>query len=256
MPERQRQYAARVDRRPPYPPDFQLILASQSPRRHSLLRDIGVPFTVVSSQAEELTTGGDARVLAEKNAAAKVRSASPLGAIPPGAFVLGTDTLVTIDGVVMGKPASAAKAREMLAALAGRTHEVVSGVALLRTPEAVCPPGTGASAGAEAARPLGAGASAGAEAGLGAEAVLEALRVASTVTEVTFEPLAAAQIDAYVASGEGKGKAGAYAVQGLAALFVSGVRGEYSNVVGLPLCLLNGMFRELGFDLLRREWLW
>jgi septum formation protein len=201
-----------------------------------------VPFTVVSSQAEELTTGGDARVLAEKNAAAKVRSASPLGAIPPGAFVLGTDTLVTIDGVVMGKPASAAKAREMLAALAGRTHEVVSGVALLRTPEAVCPPGTGASAGAEA--------------GLGAEAALEALCVASTVTEVTFEPLAAAQIDAYVASGEGKGKAGAYAVQGLAALFVSGVRGEYSNVVGLPLCLLNGMFRELGFDLLRREWLW
>lgn len=242
MLDTQRQYAARVDRRPPYPPDFQLILASQSPRRHSLLRDIGVPFTVVSSQAEELTTGGDARVLAEKNAAAKVRSASPPGAIPPGAFVLGTDTLVTIDGVVMGKPASAAKAREMLAALAGRTHEVVSGVALLRTPEAVCPPGTGASAGAEA--------------GLGAEAVLEALRVASTVTEVTFEPLAAAQIDAYVASGEGKGKAGAYAVQGLAALFVSGVRGEYSNVVGLPLCLLNGMFRELGFDLLRREWLW
>lgn len=241
MPETQRQYVARVDRRPPSPPDFRLILASQSPRRHSLLRDIGVPFTVVSSQAEELSAGDDARALAEQNAAAKVRNTSPPGDIPPGAFVLGTDTLVTIDRVVMGKPASAAEARAMLAALAGRTHEVVSGVALLRTPGTVRTPGAGAPAGAEA--------------GLGAGATPETLRVASAVTEVTFEPLAAAQIDAYVASGEWKGKAGAYAVQGLAALFVSGVRGEYSNVVGLPLCLLTGMFRELGFDLLRREWL-
>ncbi len=78
--------------------------------------------------------------------------------------------------------------------------------------------------------------------------------MASAVTDVTFLPLEQAEIDAYVASGEWKGKAGAYAIQGLAGLFVSEVRGEYSNVVGLPLCLLARMFREVGFDLVRRAW--
>ena len=73
------------------------------------------------------------------------------------------------------------------------------------------------------------------------------------ITDVTFLPLDEADIDAYVASGEWKGKAGAYAIQGLAGLLVSRVEGEYSNVVGLPLCLLAGMFRDLGFDILEKR---
>jgi len=210
---------------PPFPADFRLILASQSPRRHSLLRDMGVPFTVVPSDAEEVTTGGTAVALAERNALAKVCGAFLPDDLQAGVFVLGTDTLVTLDGVVMGKPASEAEAARMMASLSGRTHQVVSAVALVRTGHS---------------RPR-----------LRADEV----RVASTTTEVTFLPLEAAQLAAYLASGEWRGKAGAYAVQGLAALFVSEVRGEYSNVVGLPLCLLAGLFRELGFDLLRRQWL-
>jgi septum formation protein len=78
--------------------------------------------------------------------------------------------------------------------------------------------------------------------------------VDSAVTEVTFASLSQAEIEAYVASDEWRGKAGAYAIQGLAALFSTGITGEYSNVVGLPLHLLAGMFRKLGFDLVRRTW--
>ena len=213
-----------MDQGPAFPSDFRLILASQSPRRHSLLRDVGVPFTVVTSRAEERLTGGDAVSLAEANAVAKVQGASLPAGLEAGAFVLGTDTLVTVDGAVLGKPASAEEAVAMLAALSGRTHQVVSGVALART------------AAPDAGRQF-------------AE-----FRVASAVTEVTFLALEAAQIEAYVASEEWKGKAGAYAVQGSAGLFVSAVRGEYSNVVGLPLCLLARLFRESGFDLVCREW--
>jgi septum formation protein len=214
-----------VDHRPSFPPDFRLVLASQSPRRHSLLRDVGIPFTVATSAAEEVSEGGPAAVLAEKNALAKIRGASLPADLDLGAFVLGTDTLVTIEQEVMGKPATAPEATEMLAALSGRTHQVVSGVALLRTGST------------------------------GFSIETEGVRVASAVTGVTFLRLAEPQIDAYIASGEWKGKAGAYAIQGLAGLFVSEIRGEYSNVVGLPLCLLNRLFRELGFDLVQRKWL-
>lgn len=214
-----------MDYGPPFPPDFRLFLASQSPRRHSLLRDIGVPFVVVPSETEERIQGETASVLAEMNALAKVRGALLPADVGPGSFVLATDTLVSIGGRVMGKPASAGEAAEMLAALSGRTHQVVSGVALATTGE------RGASL--NAGDPL----------------------VASTVTHVTFLSLKQADVDAYIASGEWKGKAGAYAIQGLAGLYASEVRGEYSNVVGLPLCLLGRMFRQAGFDLVRREWL-
>ncbi|MBN1630960.1 MAG: septum formation protein Maf [Thermoleophilia bacterium] len=213
-----------MDQGPAFPRDFRLILASQSPRRHSLLRDVGVPFTVVPSRAEELLAGGDAVSLAETNAVSKVRGALLPPDLAGGAFVLGTDTLVTAGGAVMGKAASEEEAVAMLAALSGRMHHVVSGVALART--------TGPDSMPEIAE----------------------TRVASAVTDVVFQPLEAAQIESYVASGEWKGKAGAYAIQGSAGLFVSEVRGEYSNVVGLPLCLLTRLFREWGFDLVRREW--
>lgn len=213
-----------MDLRPPFPADFRLFLASQSPRRHSLLRDIGVPYEVVRTAAEEMTAGEDARKLAAMNAAAKVRCASLPPGLSGGAFVLGTDTLVTLAGKVMGKPASRPEAVAMMVALSGRTHQVVSGVALGR----VTAPGV---------------------------LLEEELRVDTSTTDVTFLPLETADIDAYLDSGEWADKAGGYGIQGLAGLFVSEVRGEYSNVVGLPLCLLADLFRRSGFDLLRRQWI-
>jgi septum formation protein len=156
---------------------------------------------------------------------AKVREAALPAGTEPGAFVLGTDTLVTSDERVMGKPGTAGEAAGMLEALSGRTHQVVSGVALGR----VAPDGS-------LPRP-------------------EQVRVAHAVTDVTFAVIDEAQIMAYLARGEWKGKAGAYAVQGLAGLWVTDLRGEYSNVVGLPLHLLACLFSEWGFDLLRGEWL-
>lgn len=214
-----------VDHRPQFPSDFRLILASQSPRRHSLLRDVDIPFTVVTSEAKEILRGGSAVELAEGNALAKVNGACVPADLRPGDFVLATDTLVTIDDVVMGKPGSAAEVTAMLRALSGRTHQVISGVALVRARDAGCITGS------------------------------EEVRVASAVTDVTFLPVDDRQIEAYVASGEWRGKAGGYAVQGLAGLFVTEVKGEYSNVVGLPLCLLYRLFNEFGFDLVQRKWL-
>ncbi len=200
-----------------FPASFRLVLASQSPRRHSLLRDVGVPFSVVASEAVELLEGDSAAVLAQVNAKAKVDGAVLPPDLPTGTFVLGTDTLVTVDGVVMGKPATAREAVEMISRLSGRVHQVVSGVALCRTGGETC--------------------------------------VAVATTDVAFRRLDAEEIRAYVDLGEWRGKAGGYAIQGLAAFFASEVRGEYSNVVGLPLCLLGGLFREQGFDLMKRRWL-
>lgn len=187
------------------------------------MRDIGVPFRVAVSEADEMLEGESPQRIAEANALAKLRGAIlPEDAIE-GAFVLATDTIVAAGDRVMGKAATEGEAASMLALLSGRTHQVISGVALTRT------------------------------AGRAAPRFPDA-RVESAVTDVTFVPLDAADIDAYVASGEWKGKAGAYAIQGLAGLYSSGIRGEYSNVVGLPLGLVSRMFREQGFDLVRRTW--
>jgi septum formation protein len=223
-------------------PGFRLYLASQSPRRHSLLRDLGIPFMVVPSTAKESHEAGDPETVALRNAVAKVQGAHVPGDavsfVPAGAgaavatgaaarsaagrfFVLGTDTIVTREGRVLGKPSSAAEAAEMLRLLSGARHEVISGVALELREAGAC----------------------------------AALRSACGRTEVTFLPLSDGDIEAYIASGEWRGKAGGYAVQGLAALFVDTIQGEYSNVVGLPLCLLARLFGDLGFDLLQRRWL-
>lgn len=225
----------KVDSVPPFPPDFRLFLASQSPRRHTLLRELGIPYEVVPVQAREEEEGAQAEVLAERNALAKVKGAVlPLGA-PPGSFLLGTDTMVEVNGRILGKPRSREEAARMLTLLSGRSHRVISGVALMRLPgsERLPVPNRGAPG-----------------------SVVETyVLVDHAATEVTFLSLGKKSISAYVASREWVGKAGGYAVQGLAALFVSRIEGEYSNVVGLPLCLLARMFREAGFDLLERRWL-
>jgi len=192
---------------------------------------MGVPFKVAVSESHEVLEGESPRAVAEANALAKLR-----GAILPedgiaGAFVLATDTIVAVGDRVMGKAATEEAAAAMLASLSGRTHQVVSGVALVRTS-------------GRAAR----------SAGAPDEPRFPDARVETSVTDVTFISLEEADIDAYVASGEWKGKAGAYAIQGLAGLYSTGIRGEYSNVVGLPLGLVCRMFREQGFDLVRRTW--
>ncbi len=219
-----------MDRRPAFPADFELVLASQSPRRHSFLRDIGVPFRVAVSEAVEVLEGENPRCIAEANALAKLGGAILPESAIEGAFVLATDTVVAVGGRVMGKAATEKEAAEMLSSLSGRTHQVVSGVALARARRRA------------------------AESGTPAEYGIADARVKSAVTDVTFNALKDEDIEAYIASGEWKGKAGAYAIQGLAGLYSLGIRGEYSNVVGLPLGLVAQMFREQGFDLVRRTW--
>lgn len=193
---------------------------------------------MVPSTGRETMFGARPQALAEANALAKALGAVLPQTAAPGAFVLGVDTVVVVDGVVLGKPQCRDEAAQMLRRLADCGHEVVSGVALLR--------------GAYVRRPArGAGVSAGAGARADAPGVQA---VAHAVTKVRFNPIDERQLEAYLESDEWQGKAGGYAVQGLAALFVKSVVGEYSNVVGLPLGLTARMFRQLGFDLLKRTW--
>jgi septum formation protein len=223
-----------VDRRPAFPPDFELILASQSPRRHSLLRDVGIPFTVASSDAQEVLDGRDHQAIAEQNAEAKLLGVALADGPPGGAFVLATDTIVAVDDWVLGKASDESEAAAMLRSLSGRTHQVVSGVALGRlVPQLPANGPEGASRMPQFSQSL----------------------IRCAVTDVTFDALEEEDIQAYVASGDWRGKAGAYAIQGLAGIYSPRIHGEYSNVVGLPLHLLASMFRTMGFDLVRRQWL-
>jgi septum formation protein len=177
---------------PPTPP---LILASTSPRRREILEQLGIPFDVVVPQYEE--TSGDP----VEHALGKARSVGSFGDQP----VLGCDTEVLCDGRVYGKAGTEAEAEEMLDSLSGKTHEVVSGLALL-TPAWE--------------------------------------EVHREVTTVTFRPLTARDLARYVASGEWEGRAGAYAIQGLGASLVERIEGDYLNVVGLPAALLVRLLAE------------
>ena len=188
-----------------------LVLASASPRRRELLSGLGLRFTVRSSEIDETPRPGEppgAYVL--RLAQEKARAASR-----PGELVLAADTSVVIGGEILGKPRDDADAARMLGLLSGREHEVLTGVAVLETPE------------------TGAG------------------RLAAGVdrTVVRVAPLSREEIFWYVATGEPRDKAGAYAIQGLGALFVEAVTGNYSNVVGLPVPTVYRLFKELGYDL-------
>lgn len=215
-----------MDRRPPFPADFRLYLASRSPRRRELLDGLGVPFTVVPSHSEERLEGDRPSRLAEDNAVAKIAGAVLPAQAAPGHFVLGTDTLVVAEGRPLGKPADEDDARRMLGLLSGRSHEVVSGVALAQLG------GTASMLPGDGGRLLS----------------------GAAATRVDVRPLGRDEVDAYLASGEWEDKAGAYAIQGLAALFIEGIAGEYANVVGLPVHLVAQLFRRNGFDLLTRTW--
>ncbi len=180
-----------------------MILASRSPQRRALLERLGVPFTVRATDASELEQGSDPAQVAIENALRKARAACIADAHE---LVIGCDTIVVLDGVIYGKPADAPAARATLQALGGRTHEVLSGLAVLI-------------AGQE--------------------------RTALARTRVTFRALAGGLLDAYVATEEWRGRSGGYAIQGAGAELATALDGEEENVVGLPLGVLLEVCPEL-----------
>ncbi len=188
-----------------------LVLASGSPRRRELLSSLGLACTVRPVDLDETPHPGEtAKDLVRRLARSKARALAE-----PGELVLAADTVVVLDGDILGKPRDAADAAAVLARLAGREHTVATGVALF-------------------------------EPGASREAVtVEICRVQMT-------PMNGREIGWYVATGEPLDKAGSYAIQGRGALFVEAVHGNYTNVVGLPLPATRRLFTELGYEL--REW--
>jgi septum formation protein len=192
---------------------MKLILASSSPRRAQILRDAGISFEIAQARISETRTRGEtARVMTRRLAEAKARAvARKLEQEPREAIVVGADTIVEVHGRLLGKPESPKAAREMLLRLRGRTHRVVTSVAAIRLPD-------------------------------------YAQRVATESTRIRFASLSAAEIAAYVATGEPFDKAGAYAVQGIGGRFIERIEGCYFNVVGLPLAQLYRMLIDLGWQ--------
>jgi septum formation protein len=192
---------------------MKLILSSSSPRRAEVLRDAGISFAVCAPQVKEVFHRGEApEMTVARLAEAKARAAATQW---PGkgesVVILGADTTVELDGEIFGKPRDAAHAREMLAALSGHTHHVLTGIFVLRLPD-------GAS-----------------------QSAVES-------TAVTFASLKSGEIEAYLATGEPFDKAGGYAIQGRAGRYITRIEGCYFNVVGLPLARVYALLRELGWS--------
>jgi septum formation protein len=183
-----------------------LVLASGSPQRRAILGDLGLDFDVRPSDVPEEHQGVPREVAAE-NALRKARAVSETAGADE--VVLGCDTLVATDETIWGKPADEAAARATLRHLSGRTHEVISGVALVEGGE---------------------------------------IRTATEVTHVTFRELDEATIDWYVSCGEWNGRAGGYAIQGRGAVLIRRIEGDYLNVVGLPVAALLDVSPHLMTD--------
>jgi septum formation protein len=194
-----------------------LILASQSPRRAELLRNAGYQFEVRPAEVDENTRPGES-ALDYVRRLAREKALAALAGAPPDAVALGADTTVVVDGECLGKPGNAAEARQMLARLSGRTHQVMTGVCLAWLPQG--------------------------EADRAAAAKTPQSLVEAEVTEVEFASLSEAEIAAYVASGEPMDKAGAYAIQGRASRWIPRIAGCYFNVVGLPVARVSRMLEE------------
>lgn len=193
-----------------------MFLASQSPRRKALLESIGIDFEVVVPDYEEEDSGTELPAeLVERHSRGKAWSVLPwLKPLPPGRPILGVDTIVVIQGRAVGKAADEEEALAFLRFLSGRTHLVYSGITLLWQDPAA-PDG----------QPLEA--------------------TENAVTKVRFANIPEREMELYVATGEWRGKAGAYAIQERASAFVEEIHGEYTNVVGLPVALLVGMLRKI-----------
>ena len=189
-----------------------IILASQSPRRRQLLAQIGVTdFTVLVPDADESYDSALPPEEIVSSICRKKAEAARLLSDDADAVILAADTMVFLDGLRLGKPRSEEEAFSMLSALSGRTHHVCTGVTVCRG---------------------------------------DRIQTRAETTEVLFRPLSEEEIRSYIRTGDPMDKAGAYGIQGRAALFVTGIRGDFFNVMGLPLHLLGRMLAEFGLSLL------
>jgi len=188
----------------------QLVLASQSPRRKAILKQIGINFTVHSTDFEERDEHLSAEGLVAHNSLGKAQKAARHY---KNALIIGVDTVGAFRDKIINKPKSEEQAKDMLRLLSNTTHRVVTGITIIDTsnPE-------------------------------------KALTETET-TYVTFDRLDEEAIEAYISSGEGQDKAAGYAIQGLGSLFVKKIEGDYFNVVGLPVYRLRKMLRKFGIKL-------
>ena len=191
-----------------------IILASASPRRRELLERIGITdFTVAAPNVDESVDPSlSPAAMVEQLSLRKARAAAEH--FGPDELILAADTVVALDGAILGKPRDKDGAFAMLSALSGREHRVYTGVTVLQGNKIV---------------------------------------TQHEETAVTFRALSPDEIWGYIATGEPLDKAGAYGIQGVGALLVSGIRGDYSNVMGLPVFRLGQILREFGLDLLRNK---
>lgn len=192
---------------------MKLILASASPRRAEILRGAGIPFETVPTDVHESRRPNEGvEAMALRLAEAKARTcAARWNTLGEPAIVIGADTVVDLDGEAMGKPGSARVAAEMLRRLSGKTHRVLTGLALVRLPDGET-------------------------------------RIELEATKVRFALLNAEEIAQYAATDEPLDKAGAYAIQGIAGRFVERIDGCYFSVVGLPLARLYRMLKQMGWQ--------
>ena len=186
---------------------MKLVLASRSPQRDAILRQLGVPFRVVVSDHREDTHHGEPVRPVERNARGKAEEVLARARLHEGELVLGVDTVVVVDRRVLGKASHAAEAAAYLRLLAGRRHQVYSGLHLCDRRRGV---------------------------------------TTHAVTGVTFRALTEEDVARYVACGEWRERAGAYAIQGVGSALVAGVDGDYFNVVGLPVGALLEAFASFG----------
>ena len=188
-----------------------VILASASPRRRELLEMLGVrKLTVIPARGEERAPEG-APAAEAVEAISRAKALEVAEQCEPGDVIIAADTVVCVDGDILGKPRSEEEARGMLRRLSGRAHEVFTGVTVIYGGAVHC---------------------------------------AAERTEVRFRALSDEEIAAYVATGEPMDKAGAYGAQGKGSLFVEGITGDFFNVMGLPVCRLGLMLKEAGVELL------
>jgi septum formation protein len=182
-----------------------LVLASASPRRQELLRNAGIEVVVHPTDIVEVPQAGETpRASAERLASEK---AAAIASQYPERFILGADTIVVVNGEMLGKPSDAEDAKRMLRLLSGRQHEVITGVCLIGP---------------------------------------EFREVSSETTTVQFSELTQPEIAYYVSTGEPMDKAGGYAIQGIASRWIPRIEGDYSNVVGLPVARVYQMLRKRG----------
>lgn len=191
---------------------MKLILASGSPRRRELMERMGLQFEVRAADADETLVPG---LSAQEQVVrlSRIKAEAVARTLTEEAVIVAADTVVVLDGIILGKPKDQADAKRMLTAFSGRCHHVLTGLTVLGPK--------------------------------GVETHCEE-------TEVHFRPLSEGEIDRYIATGEPMDKAGAYGIQGLGSLLVSGIDGDYFNVMGLPVYRLGRILAQFGLDLLEQ----